>query len=252
MLAAPRAFERDQLLTSDVVDFFMDVLDRGRPALEATTAQIRAGTLQGAGRQAFETGDQLAASFLRGLELFAEGQLDRAATQFASALRIDPQFEPATFYLGACFAAAGEDGRAATEWRRALLGPDTSPLSYTVLADLWFRAGEPLQAIEPLLEAVATWPEDDELRRRLGVAYSLTQQHRDALESIEPYIARHPDDAEALLVAMHAIYASHLVEEPMLTETEAQDRMVQYAEAYAAANGPHTALVAGWAASLIP
>ena len=252
MLAAPRAFARDQLLTSDVVDFFMDVLDLGRPALEATTALIRAGTLQGAGRQAFETGDQMAASFLRGLELFAEGQLGQAATQFESALRIDPQFAPAAFYLGACFAAGGQDGRAATEWRRALLGPDTSLLTYTALADLWIRVGEPLQAIEPLREAVATWPDDDQLRRRLGVAYSLTQQHRDALESIEPYIARHPDDAEALLVAMHAIYASHLAEEPVLTETEARDRMGHYAEAYAAANGPHVAVVASWVASLIP
>ena len=252
MLAVPRAFDRDQLLTSDVVDSFMDVLDRGRPAIEATTAQVRAGTLQGAGRQAFETGDQLAASFLRGLELFAEGQLNQAATQFASALRIDPQFEPAVFYLGACFAAAGQDDRAATEWRRALLGSDKSPLTYAAFADLLFRMGEPLQAIEPLREAVAAWPEDDELRRRLGVAYSLTHQYRDALESIEPYIARHPDDAEALLVAVHAIYALHLVEEPVLTETEAQDRMAQYAKAYAVANGPHAALVAGWAASLIP
>ena len=252
MLAAPRAFERNQLLTSDVVGFFMDVLDRGRPALEATTTQVRAGTLQGAARQAFETGDQLAASFLRGLELFAEGQINQAATQFASALRIDPQFEPAVFYLGACFAAAGQDGRAATEWRRVLLGPDKSPVAYASLADLLFRVGEPLQAVEPLREAVAAWPEDDELRRRLGVAYSLTHQYGDALESIEPYIARHPDDADALLVAVHAIYALHLIEEPVLTETEAQDRMSQYARAYAAADGAHAALVAGWAAALVP
>ena len=252
LLAAPRAFERAQLLTSDVVDFFMDVLDRGRPALEATTAQVRAGTLQGAGRQAFETGDQMAASFLRGLELFAEGQLDQAANQFTSALRIDPQFEPGIFYLGACFAASGQDGRAATQWRRALLGSDKNPVAYAALADLLFRMGEPLQAIEPLREAVAAWPEDDELRRRLGVAYSLTHQYGDALEWIEPYVARHPDDAEALLVAVHAIYALHLIEEPVLTETEAQDRMARYVKAYAAGNGAHAAIVAGWAAALTP
>ena len=252
ILAAPPAFDPDQLLTSEVVDFFMDALDRGRPALEATTAQVRAGTLQGAGRQAFETGDQMAASFLRGLELFAEGQLNAAGTQFAAALRIDPQFAPAVFYLGACFAAAGQDGRAATEWHRLLLIRGTSRIAYAyaALADLLLRVGEPVQAIEPLREALAVWPDDDGFRRRLGVVYSRTHLYGDALDLLEPYIARHPDDTEALLVAAHAIYALRLIDDPGLSEADAQDRLARYAQAYADARGPHAALVAGWAATL--
>jgi len=92
MLTAPAAFRRDAVLRPEVVASFMDALDKGRPALKATTTQVRSGRFDGAARQAFDAGDQLAAAFLRGLELFAKGDVNPAATQFTAALRIEPQF----------------------------------------------------------------------------------------------------------------------------------------------------------------
>jgi len=128
MVWPPPAFQRADLLKSDVIGFFMDVIDRGRPALKGTTALVRTGKMEGTGLQALEAGDQLAATFLRGLELFSKGDLNQAATQFNAALSLSPDFAPASFYLGACFAAGGRDQDAATWWRRALLGADKTSI----------------------------------------------------------------------------------------------------------------------------
>ena len=139
MLTSPVPFQRDGVLRSDVIKYFMDVLDQGRPALKVTTAQVRGGRFDGAARQAFDGGDQLAAAFLRGLELFAKGDLNQSATQFVAALRMEPDFAPASFYLGACYAAAGRDRDAMTAWRRALAGGLKTPVAYAALADAAVR-----------------------------------------------------------------------------------------------------------------
>lgn len=247
MLPPSGAFERNDLLKSDVIGFFMDVLDKGRPALKSTTALVRSGKMEGAGLQALESGDQLAAQFLRGLELYSKGELNQAATQFAAALRVSPDFAPASFYLGACYAAAGRDQDAATAWRRALLGPDKASVEYAALADALMRLGDPQQAIASLSEAVAKWPDDDQVRRRLALAYAAVPQHKEALATIEPYLAKHPTDHEALLIATHAIYASNVQGQPILGDREDRERMDKYARAYAAAKGQHATLVSTWA-----
>jgi tetratricopeptide (TPR) repeat protein len=248
MLTAPAAFRRDAVLRPEVVASFMDALDKGRPALKATTTQVRSGRFDGTARQAFDAGDQLAAAFLRGLELFAKGDINPAATQFTAALRIEPQFAPASFYLGACYAVGGRDKEAMTQWRTALLAAERAPVVYVSLADAVFRLGDEQLAIAPLRDAVSAWPADDELRRRLALAYALTLQHKDALATVEPYIAKHPGDHEALLVAVHAIYTAHLAGQPLLGGDADQERMATYSRAYAAAKGPHAALVSSWAA----
>jgi VWFA-related protein len=246
MLPPVAKFERNDLLKSEVVGFFMDVLDKGRPALKSTTALVRSGKMEGTGLQALESGDQLAATFLRGLELYSKGDLNQAATQFSAALRVSPDFAPASFYLGACYAAAGRDQEAATAWRRALLGSDKASVEYAALADALMRLGDPQQAIAPLVEAVAKWPEDDQVRRRLALAYAAIPQHKEALAAIEPYLVRHPADHEAFLIAAHAIYASNVLGQP-LASGEDSERLTKYARAYAAAKGPHAALVGTWA-----
>jgi tetratricopeptide (TPR) repeat protein len=247
MLPPAAAFERNDLLKSEVVGFFMDVLDKGRPALKATTTLVRSGKMEGTGLQALESGDQLAATFLRGLELYSKGELNQAATQFSAALRVSPDFAPASFYLGACYAAGGRDKEAATAWRRALLGSDKASIEYAALADALMRMGDPQQAIASLMEAVAQWPEDDQVRRRLAFAYAMVPQHKEALRTIEPYLVKHPTDQEALLIAVHALYASNVVGQPLVGDREDSERMAKYARAYAAAKGPHAALVGTWA-----
>lgn len=247
MFSPTAGFQRGDLLKADVVSYFMDVLDKGRPALKNTTAQVRSGKMDGTGLQALETGDQLAAAFLRGLELFAKGDLNPAATQFGAVLRSSPAFAPAAFYLGACYAAAGRDQEAVTSWRRALAGADRMPMEYAVLGDALFRLGDPRQAIAPLSEGLAKWPGDDQIRRRLAWAYGITQQYKDALDTVGPYLTRHPSDDEALLIAVQAIYASTVLGRPLVGANQDRELMTKYAGAYAAAKGTYAPLVTIWA-----
>ncbi len=247
MLAVPPAFRKADVLAAGVIASVMDLLDTGRPALRAATAAARKGNFTGVARQAFEAGDQFASMFLRGLELFSKGDLNQAATQLTGALREVPDFGPALLFLGASYAAAGRDREAAATWQRALASPAPAPVAYRAFADAAFRLGDTQRAIAPLREGMNRWPDDDELRRRLAIAYEVGLQHADALAIVQPYLDRHPTDPDALLVAVHAVYSARLAGQPLLGPDQEKARAATWAHAYSAAKGPHDALVATWA-----
>src|SRR4029077_4936739 len=96
-----------------------DVMDKSHPSAKAALAKAREGQFAGTALMALEAGDQAAGAVLRGLELLSKGQMDPAATQFGVALRNAPDSALASFYLGACYAAAGKDREAVTIWERA-------------------------------------------------------------------------------------------------------------------------------------
>ncbi len=250
LLPGPAEFRGEAVLARDAIGFFLDLVDREHPAVEATTVRMRRGEFDGAGEAAFLTGEPEAAAFLGGLEFFAKGNISRAATQFDVALRVNPDFGPALFYLGASFAATRRDEDAVEAWRKALLAGDTAPIEYLTLADALARLGHANEAVLTLLEALREWPEDDTVRRRLAIAQAVSGQPGPALDTVEPYLASHPSDNEALLVALHSLYSVNQLRDLSSTSSRDRARMAQYAEAYAAANGPHKALVEVWAASI--
>ena len=243
LLGNALAFQGAALLSTEVVGFFMDRVDENRPALKAVTSEVRAGNLTGAGRRAFETGDQMAAAFLQGLDLFAQSKWNQAATQFSAALTMTPDFAPAAFYLGACYAVGGRDREAATQWRRALLATETAPVEHSTLADALFRTGESREAIALLRGALSVWPEDDTLLKRLAIALAL--KYGEALAVIEPYVERHPTDHEVLLLALVTMFSGH-VDGSAPLDGDSLVRMRAYADAYGTAEGPHVGLVFDW------
>ena len=245
LLGDALAFQGAALLSTEVVGFFMDRVDENRPALKAVTSEVRAGNLTGAGRRAFETGDQMAAAFLQGLDLFAQSKWNQAATQFSAALTMTPDFAPASFYLGACYAVGGRDREAATQWRRALLATETAPVEHSTLADALFRTGESREAIALLRGALSVWPEDDTLRKRLAIALALELKYGEALAVIEPYVERHPTDHEVLLLALVTMFSGH-VDGSAPLDGDSLVRMRAYADAYGTAEGPHVGLVFDW------
>ena len=103
---------------------------------------------------ALDAGDQTAGSMLRGLELLMKGELNPAANQFGVALRNAPDAPIASFYLGACYAAAGRDKEAVSAWERARAAKLQLPALQVILADGWLRLGQPADALEPLREAL--------------------------------------------------------------------------------------------------
>ncbi len=58
-------------------------------------------------------GDQVLATFLKGLEFYQKAQLDRAATQFQSSMQMAPTFAPSRLFLGAALAEANRHREAA-------------------------------------------------------------------------------------------------------------------------------------------
>ena len=245
LLGETLAFKSGDLLTAEVVSFFMDRLDEGRPALKEVTSEVRAGDLAGAGRRAFLTGDQTAAAFLQGLDLFAQSKWNQAATQFSIALSGAPDFAPAAFYLGACYAVGGRDSEAASHWRRALLAPETAPIEHGVLADALFRSSASREAVTLLQEALTVWPKEGTLLRRLAIGHALELEHDETLAVIEPYIEQHSTDDTALLLALSTMFRGHVDGSAPLAG-DSLERMRTYADAYGTADGPHLGLVLDW------
>jgi tetratricopeptide (TPR) repeat protein len=196
---------------------------------------------------ALEAGDQEAGSLLRGIELLMKGQLDAAANQFGVALRNTIDAPIASFYLGACYAAAGRDKEAVSAWERARAARLDLPGMQLVLADGWLRLGQAAQALDPLKQALDRQPQDDEVRRNLAIAQSHLGLHELAYPTIVPYLERHPTDADALLIALHALYQIHVEGKTIGSADQDRARAATYARAYAAASGPQLALVEKWA-----
>lgn len=242
------AFDRNAVLNGEVVGFFLDrMAARNARAGSAAIEAARSGrfdALLEALRSA--ENDELSLAFLSGLALYARGELDAAAGRFRQALKVDSEFFPAAFYLGAYYAARGRDRDAANAWQTSLVTETDAPFIYPLIADARLRARDAKGAVEILKEAVGLWPDNDQLQGRLGVAYAIAGKVGDAIRTLDPYLARHPDDHEKLFVVLRGIYEAR--NKGTAVESPEKDREIfaRYAAAYAAAGGPSQALVERW------
>jgi predicted Zn-dependent protease len=245
------AFDKSSVLTPQVLGFFLDRMSAAaavnvasvRPAIES----VRAGRFDEAKAALAGAADtQLAAVFLKGLVMLSGGDLNGAAGRFRDALRMDPEFFSAAFYLGACYAAGGKDRDAAGAWQTSLITESNAPFVYTVLGDALLRLRDMDQAIDVLTEARSLWPADDQVTIRLGTALVMANKPGDALKVLEPYLAAHPGDTERLLLALRAIYEARSAGRAISTPEGDRALFSRYADAYAAAKGPQQAMVAQW------
>jgi len=131
--------------------------------------------------------------------------LNEAATQLALAAGPRREFFPAAFYLGACFAAAGRDRDAAGVWQYALGSEPRASEVYAMAADARMRDGQPGSAIDILNVAYKRSP-DDQIGRRLAMAYVVSGRHAEALPLLDTYLQHQPADEEALFAAVLAQY----------------------------------------------
>ena len=243
----PTVFKTEHVLTPETLRAVYEVLDKNHPAAKAATARARSGKIQGTALMALEAGDQGAGSVLRGIELLMKGDLNPAANQFGVALRNAPDAPIASFFLGACYAAAGRDKEAVSSWERARSAKLQLPGLQLVIADAWLRLGQPADALEPLRLALERQPQDDDIRRNLAIAQSHLGLHEQAYPTIVPYLERNPKDPDALMIALHALYQIHIEGKTIGSAADDKARAAEYARAYAAANGPQQALVEKWA-----
>ncbi len=188
----PTVFKKEDVLTPEMLRATYEVIDKNHPAVKAATARARSGKLEGTALMALEAGDQSAGSILRGIELFGKGDLNPAANQFGVALRNPPDAPIASFFLGACYAAAGRDKEAVAAWERARAANLQLPALQLVIADAWLRLGQPADALEPLRQALERQPQDDDIRRNLAIAQSYLGLHELAYPTIVPFLDRNP------------------------------------------------------------
>ncbi|HET7697183.1 MAG TPA: VWA domain-containing protein [Vicinamibacterales bacterium] len=244
-------FDKSAVLTPQVLSFFLDRFSAGaaadavplRPAIEHARAGRLDEALQGLKGAA---DDRLAAVFLRGLAALSSGDLKNAEARFSAALKMDSEFLPAAFYLGACHAAAGRDRDAAAAWQTALITESNAPFVYTLLGDALLRLRDTEQAVDVLTAARTLWPANDDVGIRLATALVRSGRHAEAVKILLPYLDAHPADADGLFLALRSLYETRAANGSIETRDADKARFTRYADAYAAAGGSRQAVVNQW------
>jgi VWFA-related protein len=185
-------------------------------------------------------------AFLRGVSLYARGNLPAALTQLQAAQRRSSELFPAAVYLGACYAAAGKDLDAIGAWQTALIGASASPALYALLADALVRAKEEGQAVEILDEGLAAFPDDPGLRRRLGIAHAMAGHREEALPLLTSWVEAHPEDTGAMSAMLALLLQGFSHEAAGTARAEERERLARYARAYLDGQGPNREVVGRW------
>jgi hypothetical protein len=245
-------FSRAEILSRPAVGFFLDHLrPSGQPALPdallPALGLTRAARFSEARAIVERSGiTHYAAPFFIGLAALAAGELDHAAQQFGASLAAAPDFLPAAYYLGACYATAGRDREAVIAWRTGLIVDARAPWIYTTLIDALLRTRDVAPALELLADATARWPDSDDIRVRLGTAQALAGQPAEAVRTLDPYLTRHPADHERFLLALRMLYEARSLGTPVDSIPADRERFTKYAAAYQQAGGKELDTVAAW------
>ena len=249
-----RPFARADVLRPDTLTYFLNRL-RSTDTREVSPAVAAA--LDAASRGEFGTvlpalahadRSQLSVTFLTGLALFARGELEAAAAAFRASAEVSSGFLPAAFYLGACYAAGGRDAQAVGAWQTALVSEADARIIFDVLADALLRLEDGQEALSVITEARERWPDDDTLLPRLAAARSLTGEAGSALDTIESYLGRHPEDLDTIVLGLRILYDTHAAGRVVRGAPADAALATTLAHRYRAAGGPQADQVDRWAA----
>ena len=252
VLAEQRPYDRAELVAPELVAHFVDRMSLLVPGplpegVAAAIEEARAGRPEAMLARLPSTGKPDArVSFLRGVSYYALGNLNAALSQLQAALRARSDFLPAAVYMGACYAAGGKDLDAIGAWQTALIGESGSPALYQVLADALMRVREADQAIAILDEGLAAFPEDEGLRRRLGLAHATAGHSEEALLLLGAWVDAHPEDTRALFATLALLFDAFSREAAGSAKAEEQQRLRRYAKAYVDGKGPNREVVERW------
>jgi tetratricopeptide (TPR) repeat protein len=188
----------------------------------------------------------VSAPFLKGLALLAQGKVDPAASAFRSAMRAASDFYPAMVYLGACYAARGQDKEAAGAWNTALIKERDARSVHLLLADALLRSGRGDLALQALDRARGHWPEDIDVKRRYAVAAVVGGRAADGLQAVDELVDARTDDEPMLMLALQVLYEAFKSGQPIDDVSKDRARMARLADVYRARGGPSLALVETW------
>ena len=239
-------FDRKELLTPAVLTSIYAAAENRPAGSKAAIKEARSGDLGGAAMTALGDNDQVLATFLKGLELYQQAQLDRAAMQFQNSMQMAPAFAPSRLYMGATLAEGNRHREAAGLLQSAA---NTNPPNYAIArlaGEEWIKAGQPALAIAPLELAMQQPAADPRARKLLGIAYVLGGRPADAVATLTTYLDAAPTDAAALIAAIFGTYVRHLNAPQPSTLAADRANVAKWAKAYAATKAPMQPLVAAW------
>jgi tetratricopeptide (TPR) repeat protein len=132
-----------------------------------------------------------------GLELSSRGRAAEALEQFQQALRVAPDLAVAHRNVGLMLARQGRQDEAITAYRRAVeLDPDYS-LALVSLGNALRERGETAEAITRLRAAIALVPGNAATHNNLGLAWSAQGELREAEAEYREALRLNPNLAEA-------------------------------------------------------
>jgi VWFA-related protein len=196
---------------------------------------------------AVEKDAPLVAAMGRGLALLGASRYDAAASQFRRATTIASDYLTALVYLGACFAGQGRDEDAAGAWQTAMVADDGSARVHVLASDALLRRGMPDEAIDLLNEAALTWPDDDAVPHRLGLALAIARRPGDAMKAIEPMLNRSDPPPDTLFLGLVLLQQAKLTSTPIVSPESDRARVAALAAAYLAGSGTRKGLAKAWA-----
>lgn len=240
------SIERKALLTPDVLSAVLTAAEKSRPgaAAKQAIATARGGKFGPAALAALEGGDQVLAAFLRGVDLFSQGAVEKAAQQFQLVMQQAPGFAPVRMYLGAILSMASKHREAASLLSSIPADAMGSAPVARLAAVNWLQAGDAGLAIESLEKAVKA--NDPDATRALGLAYIVGNRTADALPLLARHLDASPNDQAALLAGIYATYATHAAGPKQDTLAADRTRAQAWARAYAANKGEMQNLTQAW------
>jgi Tfp pilus assembly protein PilF len=185
-------------------------------------------------------------AFDKGVVFLTAGQYSKAEDTFKSVIDTDAESTAVLAYLAACFAAAGHDAEAASAWQTSLIEGSDLPQIYEWLGDALMRNRDLSQARAVLEEATAKWPSDPRFARPMALIYATFGQGREAVRSLERYLADHPTDPDALFLGVEWLYQLRAAGAAAHSPADDARLARKYADAYAKTKGPQLALVRQW------
>ncbi len=245
LLGGLSSFDRKELLSPSTLTPIFAAVESRPTGSKAAMKEARAGDLGAAAMTALGDGDQVLATFLKGLEFYQKEQLDRAATQFQSSMQMAPTFAPSRLFLGAALAEANRHQEAAGLLQSAATSPPNGAIA-RLAGEEWIKAGQPQLAITSLELAMQQPGAEPRTRKLLGIAYVLGGRPVDAVAALTPYLDANPADPPALLAVMFGTYIRHLQAPQPATLAADRANMAKWVKAYASAKGPMQPLVAAW------
>jgi Tfp pilus assembly protein PilF len=185
-------------------------------------------------------------AFDQGLALLATSEYTKAELSFKKTIDPDTDSTAGLAYLAAAFAASGHDDAAASAWQTALVDGTELSQIYHWLSEALMRTHDYAEARTILEEAAGKWPSDVRFIKPLAMLYATFGKGREAIRTLERYLAEQPNDANALYLGVEWIYHVHAAGASVHDRAEDLKLAQTYAAAYEKANGPQIALVKQW------